>query len=360
LAQLLEAAWDDWLVAFDGAEPGVSPLIVHVYATAADFQAQVKNPDGSAVQAGGYYDPQTQIAALYVQPSIYYTRSLALHEAAHQYHDLARLGAEVDPPTWYTEATASWLQFYDWDGVETTLGVTPLATLEDYPAQGLADLQAVADFSAWIAGEAAWTRPLGRLLFRYLHQQSPTAFASFRQDVDAGEGDTLALFQQHFGDPAAMKTALLDWAPSDAEPFDIVFVQWVHRTQSAIDAEAEPGVLSFLKAHAPLSTLSLRFSLSEVEEKAGMLLAWDSPQHYTMATVTAEGTLEVITVHAGEWEWLETLPLGQPSLISMTASGSLLSVNGEEYGPYDIGPGTPGLITWGSSLTFYDLSWTSL
>ena len=91
-----------------------------------------------------------------------------------------------------------------------------------------------------------------------------------------------------------------------------------------------------------------------------MLLAWDSPQHYTMATVTAEGTLEVITVHAGEWEWLETLPLGQPSLVSMTASGSLLSVNGEEYGPYDIGPGTPGLITWGSSLTFYDLSWTSL
>ena len=107
LARLLEASWDDFLAVFDGATPEELPLKVHVYATKQDYQANVKYPDGSPATGGGYYDPNTKIASMYLQPSVYYTRSLVLHEAAHQYHWLARLPPEGGPPKWYMEAVAS-------------------------------------------------------------------------------------------------------------------------------------------------------------------------------------------------------------------------------------------------------------
>ena len=89
--QLAEAAWLALAEIHDGAEPPQGPLDVRVYASQTAWQEGMQ-AEGVTVpaSAGGYYDPGTQIASLFQQPTVYYSQTLFLHEVFHQFHALAR------------------------------------------------------------------------------------------------------------------------------------------------------------------------------------------------------------------------------------------------------------------------------
>ncbi len=140
LGRLAETAWEGWQAYFPtpfDLDPS-DPFEAYVEANAADFADRLAADglDPSAADgAGGFYHPATRRAYLSVQPSVWYTRVLFLHELAHQAHRQSRGPTEVQG--WYVEGVAEFLSRHDWDGQCLRLGALPHLSLED-PARAAA------------------------------------------------------------------------------------------------------------------------------------------------------------------------------------------------------------------------------
>src|SRR5690606_4627791 len=110
--------------------------------------------------AGGYYWPTNKTAYLFKQPTVYFTRMLFLHEVMHQFHHLARTKNKNPKAGWYTEGVAEYISRHFWDGEDLTLGILPIATLEDYAAKALERFEDEGfDLAAMIDGSAGSSRP---------------------------------------------------------------------------------------------------------------------------------------------------------------------------------------------------------
>jgi len=128
-ARLLEAAWPQY-AKFFGAEPKLKEgerLRVRYFTTRERWvkalMADRAIPPG---KAGGYYWPSTKTAYVFQQPTRSYTRTLLLHEAAHQFHYLARTKNKNPGLPWYTEGVAEYLAEHFWDGEKLELAVVSL------------------------------------------------------------------------------------------------------------------------------------------------------------------------------------------------------------------------------------------
>jgi hypothetical protein len=372
LAQVLEAAFDDLVVIFGGDQPEETPLVVHVYATQEQLEAGV--PDMGA-GAGGYYDPATQIASMGVQPTPYYTRSLALHEAAHQFHFLARLGNTGSLLGWYMEALAVWAQIYDWDGEETTLGTLPLATLEDFAEQGLAHLLEMESLGAMIDGSATWSYPLGRLLYRYLDHGHPEGFASWRKAVDADPWTTgstmLALFEEHIGPAESIHQELLAWGPTDQEPFQMFLSGWTHMDADEVLGDSGGAWSeSFMVTTGDISSLEVTLDIGEINEEipatpersgtpggeAGIVVGWVDMGAHVKATIDSTGHFLVLD-SSKFFDPLVSEDLGLEGAVTLGYSAGVFTLNGEAYGPFEVNPGPAGLMVKQGPIHFWNLAY---
>jgi hypothetical protein len=372
LAQVLEGAYDDLVLFFDGDAPEETPLVVHVYATQAELEAAV--PDMGA-GAGGYYSPATTVASLGVQPTPYYTRSLALHEAAHQFHFLARLGNTGSLLSWYLEAIATWAQIYDWDGEETTLGTLPLATLEDFAEQGLAHLLETESLGAMIDGSATWSRPLGRLLFRFLDHGHPAGFAAWRKAVDADPWMTgsaiLERFEEHIGTAEDIHQELLAWGPTDQEPFEMHFSGWTHMDADEVMGDSG-GAWSeaFLLTTGDASSLEVSFDVGEINDEipstpersgapggeAGIVVGWSNMSINVKATVDSMGRFQVLDAMKFN-DPLVSEDLGLEGVVTLGYSDGVFTLNGEAYGPFEVSSGAAGLTIKRGPVHFWNLAY---
>ncbi|MFT7624771.1 MAG: hypothetical protein ACI9WU_003961 [Myxococcota bacterium] len=360
LGWILEAAYPAMRDYFGGDEPALAVgerLVVDIYASTADFDANVTYPDGSTINAGGYFDPATDTASAIMQPSRWFTRSLMLHEAAHQFHWLARTGSNT--PDWYAEGLAEHLQLFDFDGTSVTLGVTPLLSLEDTPKKALAVISDGGySLAAMLDTGAGWTRAIARQLFRFMAVGKGGAYSAdfdaFRQAVDDGATNHLELFESLVGDADTVHAEMIDHATSDQEPLDIVFVEWTHLTPNRLLAEADPGIISFAVMKQPSEAIGATLDRSDIEEKAGLIFGYASNDNYSMATVTGAGKVEIVQISNGDWTWLETASVGETTIeLVATASpgGTTVSVGDSEFGPF-AGSGRFGLLNWGSVVVF--------
>ncbi len=226
LATLLESAYAGF-AAFFLAEPAASPLYVEVLADAASYDAALLSA-GAPPAFGGTYFPETQTVFVFLQSTRFYTRQLLLHEAAHQFHYLARTGNRAPPSFFYIEGVADHLAHHLVQDGCVWLGADLPLTPNDFPRLALRALtNADASLSA-IATGSAFTFPAAFAAVRFLARDDLEAFASLRDALDGGaDGDAaLAEVLARYGPMGELDIRYARWLAGDAQ-FDFALNETV-------------------------------------------------------------------------------------------------------------------------------------
>ena len=313
-ARMLEAAWPQYAAWF-GETPRLARgerLAVEVYDDDRPWRAAITARGGSAPSSGGYYCPIAKVAYLKRQPSAWYTRTLVLHEAAHQFHYLACTGNDTPAGSWYVEGVAEHLSSHTWDGETLRLGVTPLVSLEDRAGKAL-DAVARDGFSvlALVEAESA-PRPESMFLVRYLAEEHGKRFTPLARKLDRGTALDGKAFRRAFGREEAFLDAWRSWLADRQEPFVSVFVEWDARGPDLLHGTA--GVVSLCRTRQAADGIAATVrARGERPLRAGVLLAFTAPQDYVIGVVNERGSgavLQVDRLSGGRWQRLGETDLG--------------------------------------------------
>ncbi len=314
LSRMLEAAWPHYSTFF-GAEPtlrGEARLHVALFEDDATWRAAIVAGGGSAPDSGGYYCPAARTAYLKRQPSAWYTRTLLLHEAAHQFHYLACTGNDTPTGNWYVEGVAEHLGSHTWDGETLHVGVTPLLSLEDRSGKALTEV-AAADFSlAELIDAPSASRPVAMFLVRYLAETQAKKFGALRKKLDRGTGFDAKQFARAVGKPERFLPAWREWLATVQEPLQSVYLEWDARGPAELHGTA--GVVSVCRTREPARSISAHISRrGERRFRAGLLLAITNPRDYVVALVDDSGETSRLFVDRqrdGRWTRLVQADLG--------------------------------------------------
>ncbi len=368
--RVLEAAWPLFEAHF-GRAPDLRPgerLKVVVARDATDWAAAIRQgggiPPGGASGAGGYYDPVSRGAYLYPQPTVWYTRALLLHEAAHQFHFLAATSNRSPPAGWYVEGLAEHLSHHTWDGSTLRLGVVPLLSLEDRPARALEALGAPGFRLDPIVSGAAAPRPESLHLVRYLLQgeggRHAARFRSLAGKLDRG-GSSAALFARAFGPEAPFLEAWSGWLRTVQQPWVGVHLEWEARGERVLRGRS--AVVGTCRVRGPARRVQTLWSPPAGPWRAGALLQHAGVDDFTVGLVDG-ATVRVHRRRAGRWEALPaSLPPapapGEPWRLTAERRGTqvALTVNGVRVGAYDLPGDALGLAVDGCEIDFRELSW---
>lgn len=368
--RVLEAAWRGFEAWF-GSTPKLAPgerLTVRFYATAKAWAAGIR-ADGTSVPhgAGGYYWPGTKTAYLYRQPTVYFTRVLLVHEAAHQFHFLTQTRNRSPTAAWYTEGLAEFLSWHRWDGKDLVLGVVPGVTLKDYPAKALAEMDADDfDLGAIVSGARTPSRAISWALVCYLatgNDDGPLPrFDVFRRKMDRG-GRARPLFESYFGRPGRFATKLRAWLEAHQTAWTPVFNEWEQIGEARFRGYADVVTAVRLKAPARRLTATLEASPRRYW-RAGLLLHWTGNDDYTVAMVTSWGGLRVDRRTGGRWRTLVRRRLGRRlmgqavALEAVREEGAvLLRIDGELQGRFELPGRILGLCLERGDLRFDGVTW---
>ncbi len=362
LASLLEASWGA-MEAYFGAAPLLGDderLAVELYASfdswVAGMEADGVNPPGGI--AGGYYEPANRTAYLYLQPTRYFTQQLLLHEAAHQFHYLARLSTNV-PPAWYIEGVAEHVSRHDWDQGCAQIGVLPLLTQEDGPATALADIYDNGiDLAAIVGGTAPASYPMAWSIVRYFELNHTAAFQSFQDAIELSGDSASSAFNAALGSPAGFETDLATWLSGYQEPMSPVFIEWTHLGPSAVRGEAG-GVLSIARVKKAPATFTTSF---DRPGEGGVLAAYDDANNFEAVIVRESGQLERFSVVAGAATWLNTgVTIASASSVKLAvlhddADTSTVTANEQSHTFDHASSSAAGLALNASTIRFYAIA----
>lgn len=370
MARLLEASYGAFADYF-AAEPPLAPseqMEVRFYA---DYDAWVAGlmADGVTPPSGaaGYYDGSGGVAYLYDQPTRYYTHELLVHEAAHQYHHMARSGVTAQP-AWYVEGIAEYLQRHDWDGACTRLGVIPLLTQEDDPAQALSDINGQGiDLTGIVSGSVVTTRPIMWSLAHYLENGDGgmwrAGFKELRDAMDSGTSDVLGTFTSTIAPPSALEPTLTTWLASGQEPMSIVFLEWTHVGPTEVIGDSAFFSVATLKDTT--SRFEARFEIPANQPwAAGVLLGFDTANDFTGLVVDSIGRLSTFEMVGGSATWFDrgAAPAAsgngyQLSVEYPSANMAEVTINGQTASYPTALPARTGLAVNGSRVSFDSISW---
>lgn len=215
---MLEAAWPKF-EGFFGDAPRLrrgNKLQIRFVETFAAFTEAIREGGGSPPSsAGGYYCPSSEAVYLFRQPTEFYTRCLLLHEAAHQFHYLAKsIGSGVSG--WYKEGVAEHLCVHEWDGKTLGLGVLR-RTLQDYPRKALESLTETPRALVAMVENGQQNRPLGMMLIRHISNIDTQRFRRFTRQMDKGE-DSEKIFRRYYGDLDDFEKEFTAWVRENQEP----------------------------------------------------------------------------------------------------------------------------------------------
>jgi len=367
MARMLEASWLAFAEYFGSEPTDAGPHTLKMYA---DFDAWVAGlqTDGidAPVSAGGYYDPNGGAGYLYDQPTRYFTDTLLLHEAAHQFHHLA--SGIRGQPFFYAEGIAELISRHHWDGSCVELGVLPLLTQEDYPAQALAEVGGGGlDLGAIVSEATIPSRPLLWAMFRYFETADAgrwaADFGNFRSEMDGGAADPLTAFTTHLGPPSDHNQPLAAWLSSEQEPMTPVYLEWQHVGPSEVIGDSD--FFSIARVKAPVSHFEVSFEAPPAGGSGGVVLAYDDSDNWTGFVVHADGTASTFVSVAGSAMWwgagtacAPACPSYQLSVDHATSGKADISINGVAFDSLDISAAPAvGLAVNAARLSFADISW---
>ncbi|MHC4448601.1 MAG: hypothetical protein ACYS0E_00490 [Planctomycetota bacterium] len=337
-ARVLEAAWPEYTRIF-GRTPKLENgqrLKVRVFKDrngwAKAIRADAGIPPG---KAGGFYWPRSKTAYLFDQPTRSYTRTLLLHEAAHQFHFLACTNNKQPGAGWYTEGIAEYAAEHFWDGEKLELGVVQLVTLKDYPHNASSGIG----------------RPHGWALVHYLAEREPKAFKRMRGKLDRGT-------KVKAKEPKKFRA----WLKDNQEPWAQVFNEWNGVGPKSLRGFAP--VMSLCRIKAPAQSLSARLRVPDNGRfRGGLLVEYKDPKDYTVVLIDQRGVLDVDRRRDGRWIKMQRftdlkLPKDEiPLKAERGEQGVTVTVAGREFGPWDLGGKTLGLALDHSDLVFTELDW---
>ncbi len=371
VAKVLEAAWPLYRDFF-GAEPKLAEgerLGVFVAATVEGFRARLTADGITPPAAGGYYSPGNRTAYLWRQPTIYYSRCLLLHEAAHQFHYLARTGNRALPMGWYVEGIAEYLCRHTWDGERLAVGVLPTLSLEDYAAAARREAAGDAGALASRLAKGDLSRPLMWALFRWLRhgaeEKKRANLPRLCDKLDRGAaGDDL--LWKAFGSPPRVAEALVAYLETEQEPWTPVFNEWEGIGPGRIRGVAPPPIVSFCRVKAEVRRLAASLQVpAEGDWRGGLLLDYAGNADYVVAMSTPDGTVTVARrTDAAGWQTLGAVKFpppapGQPlPFVAERGEGGVrLRVAGRDAGHYPLAARSMGLALQGCDLRFADVAW---
>ncbi len=311
--RVLEAAWTGFRTFFE-AEPKLKPgehLHVRFFASRQGWAAALR-ADGAEppTGAGGYYWPGTKTAYLYRQPTQYFTRTLLIHEAGHQFHFLARTHNKGPSAAWYTEGLVEYLSWHRWDGKRLALGVVPGVSLKDYPALALAAVDAPGfDLAAFVAGQRPAARPVAWALVSFLATgrggKPLPGFEAFRRRMDRG-AQAAAAFKRTLRSAKKLLPDLRAWLRTHPSAWAQAFNEWEQTGPAAFRGHA--GVVTACRLKRPASSLEATFAVPtrRLRWRAGLLLHWGGVADYTVALVTRAGEIAVDRRVGERWKRLFT------------------------------------------------------
>jgi len=323
LTRVLEAAWPE-LTEFFVTAPKLAKgerLTVRFFETQAAMKAAIVAGGGAAPDSGGYYCPVAKAAYAFRQPSRWYTRTLVLHEATHQFHRLgAALGAT--PPAWWEEGLAEHLSSHTWDGRTLRLGVVPPVSLEDrsgavwksvhtdYPVEG-------------IPGEQPLDRPRAMHLVRFLAAGDAgkpfPAWKDLRKTLDRGGAVKSRDLWKPYGKAPLFRERFVHWLPTVLQPFVSEFIEWDSLRDDAVRGTG--AVVAICRTRAPAASIEATVAPADPSKpwRAGLLLAWRGADDYVIAQLVSggngdSGAVAVPSVRvdrrlAGAWQTLFDGPL---------------------------------------------------
>ncbi|MFM8979616.1 MAG: hypothetical protein ACKOSS_04040 [Planctomycetia bacterium] len=369
--RVLEAAWPQ-LKAFFHAEPPLKEgeRLRVVFTESAEAWTQAiraagGNPPGGG--AGGYYCPLSRTAFLYRQPSAWYTRTLLLHEVAHQFHFLGATGNRSPGARWYIEGVAEHLSHHAWDGTTLALGIVPLLSLENRAGLALARVSDPAFDIEALVNDGPHERPEAMHLVRFLLEgeggNRRKRFEAMAEKLDRG-GQAGALFGRSMGPPRRLLDQWRDWLPEVQEPLAPVHVDWDTRGPRAVRGTS--GGVSGCRVRRPARAISATLApQAGTRWSAGLLLHAADASQYTVALVAA-GSVRVQRLERGGWTMLPVdqppAPGGQPWRLSATREGTrvTLQVQGVQVGSYDLPGDALGLAVDGCTMDFTELAWEAV
>ncbi len=362
---LLEAAWDGFAEHF-GKEPRLKRkerLRVVFAASHEDWVAALRADDVEPPGSGGYYWPGNKTAYTCRQPTIYYTRVLLLHEAAHQFHYLACTGNKTPTEEWYIEGLAEYISQHFWDGERLELGVLPLVSQEDRAGAALRQFDEGLSLAQVLAGEGG--RPPIWALVRYLltsNKKLTKRYERLAKLYDRGGGGPRG-FEENIADPAALEENFRAWLREEQELFTPVFLQWQGIAADRVVGVAD-GVISFCASQRRLARLAAELHPDPADDswRAGLLLDYGGRDDYTIGVITRSGRIQVQRSRGGQWDRLadEALSARPPYALEAVVreDGVVLRVGETVLGPFTLsGSGKLGLAVDATRAEFRELDW---
>jgi hypothetical protein len=309
-ARMLEAAWPQY-AAFFGKSPPLAKdekLGVAFFETNDEMQAAIKRAGGTPPSdAGGYYDPVSKTAYAWRQPSVWYTRTLLLHECTHQFHRLARVAPKISPPAWYGEGVAEHVSHHTWDGEHLRLGVVPMLSLEDRPSKALDVLQRNAfALDDALDGKPGAGRPEVMHLVRWLCQgeggKLRPKFDEIAAKLDRGAKPDVGAFVQAVGPTKKVLASLAAWLPSVQQPWECLYVEWDARGEAALRGSSD-SLVALCRRRAPTKHVSAKMkALGTGAWRGGVLLGWTARDDYAIGMVAGGRSARIDVRKDGAWK----------------------------------------------------------
>ncbi|MEO8083084.1 MAG: hypothetical protein ABI780_04625, partial [Ardenticatenales bacterium] len=320
IGRLLETAYPQWTAYFGGEPEGRLPG--KIYGTV-EAMRQAMAADGITYGGGGgYYHPANRTFYAFAQPSAFFTRMLILHEATHQFHYLSATGNLGYSGFWYGEGLAEHFGMHNWDGTRLAMGIVPAISLEDYPAQALAEFDAHdRDLAALVADRGGWTRPSGWGVVSWLLDERPAGAADLFDRLNRRE-DLTASWTAVFGPVTDDDvTAYRAWLTGHQQPWREIWRAFEQRgdaligasgvnaiavRKASVDVEgvAEEGVDAALGVEDRATPLAVSLEPLDGPLRAGIIVGFTDAQHFVVVQLLASRDIWAFRMTPAGWQWL--------------------------------------------------------
>ncbi len=300
VGRLLEAAYPQW-AAFFGSKPE-GRLPAKIYADANAMKAGMAADGITYGGGGGYYHPGNRTFYAFAQPSAFFSRMLILHEGTHQFHYLAATGNRGYAGFWFGEGLAEHFGMHVWDGAELSMGTVPLISLEDYPAQALAEFDAKGrDLAALVADQGGFTRPSGWGLVSWLIDERPAGAAALFARLNAREEPPKAWTAVFGAISAADAAAYRLWLQGHQQPWREVWRAFEQRGDALVGSS---GVNALAVRKVVTDSFAVSLEPLSGTLRAGLVLGFSDAQHFVVVQLLESRDVWAFRMTPGGWQWI--------------------------------------------------------
>lgn len=341
LARVLDLAWPQF-EAFFGAAPKLATdetLPVRLFESADAMKDAIRKGGGAAPDSGGYYCPVARTSYAFRQPSRWYTRTLVLHEAAHQFHLRGVAARPKGPhPSWWLEGLVEHVSHHTWDGTTLRTGVVPPISLEDRSGAVLAAVEADRAWSPEKVAADPLDRPKAMHVVKWMLEGAQgrpiPKWKDAQKRLDGGDAPKPRELAAILGG-GDLRSKFAAWLPSVQQPLLSCFVEWDSTGADSVRGSGAAVVACRTRGAAREVSADVTVLEPSKPWRAGLLLHWGGGDDYVIFQMESGTSFFADARRDGKWTRLAsgTLPEGGPERsLSAVRDGSdvVVSLAGTE------------------------------